>query len=212
VIDLLKQRGDKMSEYERAIRFLKRRTRTDSQEKSIATMRAVQPGLQKARITAAITELEKEENGHLSRLSLLTSFVPDAGFHCVNREQYEKPEDVVALLGRWGPFYTGGTVVATRDKIKGTGKLAGTCEIMSVEEFKPTGSHAIVVVGASDTTVYFKDPQKTNQIRSMELKTFHKGLDQEASDFLIAINCWDGWDADKANCIHMRTATLGIPA
>jgi hypothetical protein len=212
VIELLKQRRNKMNEYEKAIRLLKSKTRTESQEKSLATMQAKRTGLQKARIDEAIKQLEKEENEGLSRLNLLTTFVPDAGFHKVNPEQYAKPEDVIGLLERWGPFYTGGTVVATRDKIKGTGKLAGTEQIMSVEEFKPTGSHAIVVIGASPTTVYFKDPHQTNEIRSMELKTFHKGLHQDASDFLIAINCDDGWDTDEANCVHMRTQTHTVPA
>lgn len=213
VIKHLKQRLKKMDEYQAAIRLLEQKTSlTSSQTQSLAFLRDSNPAMRKQRLNAAIEQLEKEENSDLARLNLLTSFVPDAGFQKINREQYGKPEDVEELLKRWGPFYTGGTVVATRDKIKGTDKLAGTEPILSVEEFKPTGSHAIVVIGASASVVYFKDPHRTDQIRTMDLKTFHKGLDQEASDFLIAINCWAGWDADEAKCIHMRKQTLGIPS
>ncbi len=212
VIKHLKQRLKKMQEYDRALQLLEQKTSlTETQTKSLAFLRESNPAARKQRLSAAIEQLGKEENSGLARLNLLTSFVPDAGFHKINREQYGKPGDVADLLERWGPFYTGGTVVATREKIKSTDRRAGTEPIMSVEEFKPTGSHAIVVIGASASVVYFKDPHRTDEIRTMDLKTFHDGLDQKASDFLIAINCWEGWDADEAKCIHMRTQTVAPP-
>jgi hypothetical protein len=58
--------------------------------------------------------------------------------------------------------------------------------------------------------VYYKDPQKTDQVRSMDMRAFHDGLDVDASDFLIAINCDEGWDAEVAQCTHMKHGTAAI--
>jgi len=212
MVEELKRRLKKMDSYEKALKLLQGKEHLNQkQEESLKLLKDIPIAARKQRIADAIDKLDDEANEGLARLNLLQSIVPDAGFHKINREQYAKPDDVLGLLERWGPFYTGGTVVATRENIKPTGKLVGTTPIVSVEEFKSTGSHAIVVIGASPTVVYYKDPQKTDVIRSMDLKTFHKGLDQEASDFLIAIYCEDGWDVNEANCIHMRHATLGVP-
>jgi len=209
ITEELKRRAKSMDGYIRAIQVLEgKQSLNPSQQESLDFLRAASPAERKQRILEAIKKLDEQCNKDLSRLNLLTSFVPNGGFNKVNKEQYDSAEKVLDLLQRWGPFYTGGTVVAERKNINATGKLAGTTQIVNVTEFKSTGSHAIVVVGAGDNIVYYKDPHNTNQIRSMDMATFHKGLDVDASDFLIAINCWDGWNYDLANCVHTRTQTV----
>jgi hypothetical protein len=144
------------------------------QLESLQFMRGASSAEQKQRVDTAIENLDKEINTEMSRLNLLQSFVPTAGFWKVNKEQYKEPKDVLALLERWGPFYTGGSVVASRKNIKATGKMAGATPILSVEEFETKGSHAIVVIGATDSTVYYNNTQKTDNIRSMNPPAFHK--------------------------------------
>jgi hypothetical protein len=190
---------------------------SEKQKQSVKDLLAAKPQQRKDRIAKALKLIEEEELETLDRLDLLTTFVAEAGFTKINKEQFAKPEDVEGLLLRWGPFYTGGSVVATTkvdtgQKVK-TGKRPDAEDrIVSVTQFKPTGSHAIVVCGAKDDLVYYKDPQGTDEVRSMKLELFHKGLDTDAADFIIALHCTDGWDADEANCAHMRNHRFKLPA
>jgi hypothetical protein len=207
----LKRLSNKIAGYDRAIRVLEGKgALTEKQQESLAFMRAPATAERKRRIDEAIRVLDEVAQGDTARLNLLQSFVPTAGFHKVNKEQYDSPEKVVDLLERWGPFYTGGTVVASQRNRQETTQRLGTTQIVSVSEFNATGAHAIVVVGANENTVYYKDPQKTDQVRSMDMRAFHAGLDVDASDFLIAINCDDGWDAEVAQCTHMKNGTAAI--
>lgn len=210
-VQALEARAVELQRYADAIERLSKKTSLSEQQKSsLALLKAGKPAERIQRIEKALEILEQAQNAQMARLNLLQTFVGGDWFHKINREQYLKPEDVEPLLERWGPFYTGGTVVAsvmtdTQKKVPGSGD-----RIVSVSEFKSTGDHAIVVCGADKDLVYYKDPHDSSELRTMDLHKFHQGLDTKASDFLIAIYCDKGYDPDRGGCVHMRSKRLKL--
>jgi hypothetical protein len=194
-----------LQRYMDAIEHLsKKATLTHKQKQSLEALEAAKPEERTRRMADALELLENDTLEDMGRLELLQTFVGDKKFVKINREHYLKPQDVEPLLERWGPFYPGGSVVAsvmteTTDKVGRQGD-----RIVSVAEFKATGSHAIVVCGAD------KDPHDSSELRKMDLKRFHAGLDTEVSDFLIAIDCNKGWIMDEADCVHMRNERIKL--
>ncbi|WP_321888589.1 hypothetical protein [Paraburkholderia bannensis] len=206
----LQMNSARMQAYNRAIAHLSSKASlTPAQKKQLDTLREAEPDQRIARIDKAIALLEKDALADMGRLEILQSFISGGYFCKINREQYLKPEDVESLLERWGPFYTGGSVVASVKTDTGELTTSGD-RIISVTEFKATGSHAIVVCGADDKLVYYKDPHNSSELRTMDLHKFHAGLDTDVSDFLIAIHCNLPYDPDNGGCVHMRTKRIRL--
>ncbi|RON44222.1 hypothetical protein [Pseudomonas frederiksbergensis] len=200
----------KMLAYQAAITRLKAKPNlSKAQKEQLATLEKAKADERLPRIDAAIELLKKQALADMGRLEILQSFIGGGYFCKINREQYLKPEDVEPLLERWGPFYTGGSVVAAVKTDTGE-VVPGGDRIISVTEFKPDGSHAIVVCGADDKLVYYKDPHDSSELRTMDLKKFHAGLDTDVTDFLIAINCNMPYDPDNGGCTHMLTKRIVI--
>ena len=207
----LQMSSAKMLAYTRAITHLSAKVSlTSRQKEQLNTLREAKPDQRIARIDKALELLKQDALADMGRLELLQSFISGGYFCKINREQYLKPEDVEPLLERWGPFYTGGSVVASVKTDTGQVTPSSGDRIISVTEFKATGSHAIVVCGADDKLVYYKDPHNSAELRTMDLHKFHAGLDTNVSDFLIAIHCNQPYDPDNFGCVHMRTKQIKI--
>ena len=209
-VEALKQAIKKCSVYE----DLKKREPTLN-EKQKANLKYLQDWVRgndvevkRERIQSAIETLEEMENGDLSRLELLMSFVPSAQFASIPVDQYKSADQIEDLLERWGPFYSGGHVVAAKGNMQARGDLGGD-HLVYVKEFEKKGSHAILVIGAKGDDVYYKDPNGTDEIRVIERAKFFAGIDRDASDAMIGIWCQQ-MNIQEGRCIHQLANQIKV--
>jgi len=185
---------------------------TDNQKKSLQDIEEWVKGngldVKRERIESAIKTLEEMASGDLPRLELLMSFVPSAGFASIPVDQYKTDNQIEDLLERWGPFYSGGHVVAAKGSLEPRGDLGGD-HLVYVKDFAEKGSHAIIVIGANDNDVYYKDPNGSDQIRMIDRKKFFAGIDREASDAMIGIWCKE-MNIDEGRCIHRLANRINV--
>ena len=129
----------------------------------------------KEQIRNAIEALDECVDDGLDRLELLTRFVPTAGFAKIDRSFWSGEDKLEEVVQTWGPIYTGGSVSSLSTQRAETGKSTKSGDrVIEVREFKKGSSHAIVLVGVSGNTVYYKDPNKTNELRTIDRSVFYK--------------------------------------
>jgi hypothetical protein len=158
-------------------------------------------------IRNAIESLDKCVGNGLDRLELLTNFVPTAGFTKIERKFWSGEDKLEDILKHWGPIYTGGSVSSLATKRTDTGeKTKSGDRVLQVSEFKVPSSHAIVLAGVRGNTVYYKDPNHTDELRTIDRSVFYRNLDEDPDDFMIGIYCGAGMKDMNGymQCIHMQ--------
>ncbi|HWB98806.1 MAG TPA: hypothetical protein VG672_18985 [Bryobacteraceae bacterium] len=159
------------------------------------------------RIQRAIQALDRCIDRGLDRLELLTRFVPTAGFTKIEQKFWEGEDKLEEVLKSWGPIYTGGSVSSLSTQRTTTNRQTRSGDrVIEVREFKARSSHAIVLVGIVGNSVYYKDPNKTDELRTISKTTFYNHLHADTNDFMIGIFCSEGLRevGNYMQCIHMR--------
>ncbi|MBN6714788.1 papain-like cysteine protease family protein [Pseudomonas capsici] len=161
---------------------------------------------------AAIEALRSYEDNDLSRAKIFESFFPDGTFRIVQADVWSgdkfTPELLEECLANWGPCYAGGEFsVKTIDR-SGADTKAGD-RVVNVSEFRTGSAHAIVIAGIDGNTVYYKDPNHSDELATCSFQHLAKHISKADNRLFIAVNCTP--DPLTGRCSHMKTKALVRP-
>ncbi|GGP23968.1 papain-like cysteine protease family protein [Silvimonas iriomotensis] len=158
---------------------------------------------------AALEALRSYEGNSLSRAKIFESFFPDGTFQIVKADIWLKdgftPERLEQCLATWGPCYAGGEFsIHTVDRT-GADPARGD-RIVNVTQFRAGSAHAIVIAGIDGDTVFYKDPNYSNELATCSFQHLVEHIGTDDNRLFIAVNCTP--DPNTGRCAHMEAGAL----
>ncbi|HTZ89459.1 MAG TPA: hypothetical protein VMA71_03910 [Alloacidobacterium sp.] len=158
-----------------------------------------------AQLEQARKILDDIEGDGMDRLALLTNFVPDAGFVVIGSkisDVYADPDTLEKGLRDYGPMYTGGEL--TRATYQETKESVGLKQdkLIGVTGLKPKSAHICVIAGVKNSTVYYKDPNYTNEVFTADFDAFKSAI----NELPITLSC----GAKSGACSHSQSKQIAV--
>lgn len=165
-----------------------------------------------SRKVEAIDALKSYESSDLSRAKIFESFFPDGTFTIVKADVWLgngfTPERLEECLASWGPCYAGGAFSVNTIDRSGNNVVGGD-RIVNVTDFRAGSAHAIVIAGIDGNTVYYKDPNHSDELATCSFQHLETNLSKDDNRLFIAVNCAP--DQNTGRCGHMNAGAIRRP-